>query len=230
MRLEEQLWEEARRVDFARLPFLRSVGDGTCPIEVLQDYALDIATLTEGFTGHLAMIFAHCDDVPVRHAVLANLLEEEGVQSFDGHELVAPSRRNHGTLARELARVFGADPAAPRRPLRSTWLDRKLKEGDWISALAFLTVGYEANVPAVFKPLVAGLRAHYGYSDADLEYLVLHVTADEEHGADGVAMVSRLGVTPEARQIVLDAARRGTLAWYQVHRRHGHALQHRSVA
>ena len=230
MRLEDQLWEEARRVDFSRLPFLRSVADGTCPIEVLQDYALDLATLAEGFTGHLAWIVSLCDDRTVRHAALANFLEEEGVESWDGHELVAPPRRNHGALARELARVFGADPEAPRRPLRSTWLDGKLKQGDWLSALAFLTVGYEVNTPTVFKTLVAGLRTHYGYTDADLEYLVMHVAADEEHGADGVAMVSRLGVTPEARQIVLDGARRGTLAWYQVHRRHGHALQRRSVA
>ncbi|HUR20291.1 MAG TPA: iron-containing redox enzyme family protein [Vicinamibacterales bacterium] len=230
MRLEEQLWEEARRVDFSALPFLRSVADGSCPIEVLRAYALDLATLAEGFTGHLATIFAHCDDVPVRHAVLANLLEEEGVQSFDGHELVTPAGRGHGALACELARVFGADPAAPRRPLRSTWLDQKLRAGDWLSALAFMTVGYEANVPTVFKPLVEGLRTHYGYSDADLEYLVMHVTADEEHGAEGVAMVGRLGVTPETRQLVLDGARRGTLAWYQVHRRHGQAIERRSVA
>jgi pyrroloquinoline quinone (PQQ) biosynthesis protein C len=225
MSLDDRLWRETRKWKFADLPLLRAVHDGTCSVAVLQAYALDLATLAEGFTRQLSWILAHCDDRAVRHSVLANLLEEEGVVSFRAHGgLVAPLERAHGEMARRLARAFGADPDVPRRPLRSAWLDAALQRGNWLAALAFMTVGYEANVPTVFKPLVEGLRTHYSYSEADIEYLVMHVAADEEHGADGVAMVARLGVTPEAERDALEGARRGTLAWYLVHRRHGQSL------
>jgi len=228
MSVEEQLWAETRRLDWSGLPFVRAVTEGRCPKHVLQAYALDLTTLAEDFVHQLPRILASCDDVEVRHAVLANLLEEEGIHRFEAGTFASDPAGRHGVMAGRLARAFGADPDLPRSPIRSTWLDARLDAGDWVSALAFLTVGYEANVPAVFKPLADGLRRHYGYADADIEFLVSHVEADEEHGADGVAMVAAVARTPDAARRAIEGARRGTLAWYQFHRKHGQAVRRSS--
>lgn len=224
MTFEQLLWEETRRVDFSRLPFVRAVDAGTCPPSVLQAYATELAALATGFPRLLCAILALCDDADVRRAVLSNLLEEEGITAYDDGHLVLSADGGHGPLAQALARTLGVTGPLPRTPRTTPWLDDQLRAGRWLGPLAFVTVGYEANVPAVFKPIAAGLHRHYGYSAEDLRYLTMHVAADEEHGAEGVAVIARVSRTPEQREEALDGARRGVLGWYHLHRRLAQAM------
>jgi len=230
MSFANRLWHETRRIDFSALPFVRAVSGGTCPLPVLQAYAMDLATLATGFPRLLSRILALCDDRAGRHAVIGNLLEEEGIESFGAEGLRVCAAGGHGERARALARTFGVGDEVALPFQQSDWIDARLRAGQWLGPLAFVTVGYEANVPAAFTPLVEGLRTHYGYSDRDLEYLIAHVTADAEHGAGGVEMIDRVASTPDMQREALEGARRGTVAFYHLHRKHAQGLKSSGAA
>jgi pyrroloquinoline quinone (PQQ) biosynthesis protein C len=231
MGFADDLGYQASRVDFQRLPFVEAIRDGRCPIEAVRAYAIDLVALAEGFPPLLSWILASCDQREARLAVLANLLEEEGVLAFGEQSgIVAPPGRSHGELARRFATAIGADIPVPSPTLRSAWIDDQLRGGRWLGPLAFLTVGYESNVPRTFAPIIDGLRRHYGCRDDDLVFLTGHVTADAEHGAHGIEMLVRAAATVELQRAALDGAARGTAAFYQLHRRHARQLSRLAIA
>jgi hypothetical protein len=43
--LETKLWQETTRLNLAGLPFITAVQTGTCPMSVLQAWALDLTTM-----------------------------------------------------------------------------------------------------------------------------------------------------------------------------------------
>lgn len=221
----ELLEREAARFDFSTLPFVQAVQSGECPLELLQDYAMQVAGLATGLPRLLGSILALCDDPDVRCGVIANLIDEEGLHVEGGHALVRSGNDSHGVLAVELARALGVPDGTPVPIVKRKWIDAELQAGRWLGPLAFFTVGHEANVPAVFGPLAEGLRDRYGYSDDQLRFLIMHVAADEEHGAEGMAMIARVATTPALEQEALQGARRGVVAWYHLHRHYAHAAR-----
>lgn len=226
MSMTERLWDVARREDVANAALVRAVRDGSCPRSVAQAYMTELAELASGFPSVLASIVALCPDRRTRLTVLANLLEEEGVERFEAHgAMVAPEASNHGVMALRVARALGAPHDAPLRHLRSAWMDSALARGEWLGALAFVTVGFEANVPPVFAELADGFRIHYGCSDEDLAYLLHHVGADAEHAADGIAVLAELARSERSQAEALEGARHGVRAWTHLHRKYAHRIQ-----
>lgn len=217
------LWRETRRIDAAAMPFVRLVEAGDCPTELLGAYAMDLAALAAGFPQLLGGMLAACDRREARRIILANLLEEDG-WTAGPHGLVS-NGLDHAALARELATTFGVPTDRPLPVVRNRWIREQLQEGRWLGPLAFVTVGYEANVPAVFSRLVSALESRYGYSPAQLRYLRMHVAADAEHGADGVEVLASAADSPERAAEALDGARRGVTAWYHLHRQYAHRIR-----
>jgi pyrroloquinoline quinone (PQQ) biosynthesis protein C len=224
---ERQLFKAARESEITTNPFVLGVRDGRCPTEALRDYATDLAILASGFPRVLSSILACCDAPDVRRALLANLLEEEGVVSFQsGAGLLIEPQRHHGAMAWRLARAAGANESdAPQLETGSRWLSEELHAGRWIGPLAFITLGYEAHVPPTFRLLLEGLRQHYHFAEADLVFLTEHLDADERHGAEGAALIARVAVTAELQAQAIAGARRGAKDWHLFHRKHARALR-----
>lgn len=227
--IEGLLRSAANRVDADCHPFTRSIRDGVYPRSGLQFYAADLAVTVSAFSRSLAAIFASCDDPEVRRMLLENLLEEEGATSFcpkDG--LVVDSKRRHSDLAWRFARATGATGDISHLTLIPGWFRRQLNAGNWLGPLAYVVIGYEANIPPTFRILLDGFRQHYGFTEEELTFFTEHTVADERHSAHGAKVISNAATTPELRRQALNGARRGASAWWQFHLHHHRALSSRN--
>lgn len=216
------LWNEVRRRHAAPQTFLDLIDTGRCPRSVLGEYAMELAALAAGFPRLLGAMLAACEDREARRIIVANLLEEEGWACEGG--ALRSNGMEHAALARRLADTFGVPATQPLPIVRNRWIVGELERGRWLGPLAFVTVGYEANVPAVFSRLTHALETRYGYTREQLAYLHLHVAADAEHGADGVEVLARAADTPDRAAEALAGARRGITAWYHLHRRYAQRI------
>ncbi|HYE66489.1 MAG TPA: iron-containing redox enzyme family protein [Pyrinomonadaceae bacterium] len=224
---EEQLLATASRFDNASHPFARGVRDGIYPRAGLHLYATELAAVVSAFSRSLAAIFARCDDAEVRRMLLENLLEEEGAVSFRPNDgLVVDPRRRHSDLARRFARAAGAvEDDAHGRVKIPTWFIRELGEDRWIGPLAYVVIGYEANIPPMFRALLEGFRHHYHFTEEELAFFTEHTVADVRHSAQGAAIIAAAARDPVAQREALDGARRGASVWWQFHLRHHRALR-----
>jgi pyrroloquinoline quinone (PQQ) biosynthesis protein C len=100
------------------------------------------------------------------------------------------------------------------------WFSRQIAAGNWIGPFAYIAVGTEANVPPTYRLLIPALAERYGFSEADLEFLIEHVSADDRHALDGALLLESIATTESARQQALEGARRGGRGWWEILRRH----------
>lgn len=220
----DELLAISRPFDIRDSPFLRGVERGTCPPEVVRDYAIYIMAAAFAFPNVLAAILTACDDTAVRKVILGNLLEEEGVVAYaPGQGVTVEDGRRHGRMAERFARAAGASGAgiAAAQIRRSRWFDQALRDGNWLGAFTYFSVGYEANVPQTFRLLAGPLERHYGLPRPDLEFLYEHMEADVRHGEESAALIAAAATTEALRQQAREGARRGGRAWWEMHRRFG---------
>lgn len=199
-------------------PFVEALVDGRASRDVIRRYVVALTVMASVFPRRLAAILSICDEDEIRHSLIANLLEEEGVAAWDpaGGLRVAPERR-HCEMARRLARAAGASDAEIRDAAmnirESRWFSNAIDSGDWIGAYAYATVGHEGNVPKTFRQLIPPLIERYGFARGDLIFLTEHCEADERHGSESAQAIARVSRTDEARARALEGARRGGAAW-----------------
>ncbi|MFN0084400.1 MAG: iron-containing redox enzyme family protein [Blastocatellia bacterium] len=219
--LAAQLLDAARAPDITQNAFVQGIAEGRHPKTALRDYARELAALAGNLPSVLARLYSHCDDDRARRVLLENLLEETGVASYDSSAglVIAPHRIHVGMAARFL-RATGADATDMTSRASGEWLTGELDRGRWLGPFAYVCVGIEANVPRAFRLLFAGLRAHYGFSDEDLEFFTEHFIADEKHGALGAGVAAAAAGTDALRQEAFRGARRGALAFWHLHQRH----------
>ena len=202
-------------------PFVVAVSNGTLQREAIRDYACVLTNLSAALPRSLAIIMSLCPDRNVRQFLLNNLLEEDGAIEFStGNGLAMDHSRAHPVLGEKFALAAGATPEQIRTTqATSPWFDEQLSMGNWIAALAYMSVGVEAGTPRMFELIIPPLRKHYGFSEDALEFLIIHVEADKRHGDEARDLVER--AAQEAGQVeeAVNAARRGALAWWQLHRR-----------
>jgi len=223
MSFAKELFAAAHPHPIAEHPFVAAVRSGTASTESIRTFALHIASATEAFVRSLYAILAICPNERVRQALIGNVLEEEGATSYvPGVGATFDPARRHPPMARRFALAAGVTDAdvdafevGPPR-----WYARALQEGNWIGPLAYVAVGTEANIPLTYREIIPALSEHYGFSNADLEFLIEHVTADDRHGLDGAMMIESVAHTDQARRQALEGARRGGNGWWQILRKH----------
>jgi pyrroloquinoline quinone (PQQ) biosynthesis protein C len=206
----------------ARNPFVMSVCRGDAPRAAIRAYAEQLAVLADMFPSMLSSLMSMCDEPVIRRALINNLLEEEGAVGYGAHGVVFDPERRHGAVARRMTsalRSWPPDDELRRTSEHASFIDRCLAERRWVSAVSFLTVGYEANVPPTFALLAPALASHYGLDDAALEFMILHIGADERHAETGAAMMESIATTAERRAQALEGAVAGARAWWALHTR-----------
>ena len=213
----------AARLDMRRNPFIGAMTAGRCSRDVVRRYAAGVFSFAETFPQLLLAIASRCDDREVRLALLENLMEEEGIVAIDGGHFVVDESRRHPALARRFAHAAGVSDddlraAAAAAPVAAKWLHGAIAADRVAAALAYVTIGFEANTPATMILLASALEKNYGFASHDLEFLTAHVEADAGHAAAGLRLTARIARDDAARADAIRGAHRGAAAWWWWHR------------
>ena len=158
-------------------PFYRRWSAGALTRQDLATYARVYYSHVAAFPEYLEAAAERAELPAVRAELLENLREER------------TEPRPHAELWLRFAAAVGADPAAvlaatPAGAARRT-VDqfRRLCGNGTAAALAAL-YAYESQQPEVSRQKMAGLREHYGISDAAaLSYFSVHAETDQRHRA-----------------------------------------------
>jgi pyrroloquinoline quinone (PQQ) biosynthesis protein C len=219
----EALYAAARPHDIETHPFILRVREGVSTRDEIRSFALHLASATESFVRALHAILSICPDPLVRHSLISNVLEEEGMTAFvPGEGAKFDPERHHPTMARRFARAAGVSDAdlhafavGPPR-----WFQRALAAGNWLGPFAYIAVGTEASIPPTYRLLVPAFQQRYGFNDRDLEFLYEHMTVDDRHGEEGAQLIASVATTDTARKQALEGARRGGSGWWQILLKH----------
>jgi pyrroloquinoline quinone (PQQ) biosynthesis protein C len=219
----EALYAAARPKPLETHPFITQVRNGDANAEEIRSFALHLASATESFVRALHAILSICPDPDVRHALISNVLEEEGTTGYvPGVGATFDATRHHPTMAKRFARAAGATDAAIAAftvgPPR--WFQRALQVGNWLGPFAYIAVGTEANIPPTYRLLVPPFLSRYGFNDSDLEFLYEHMTVDDRHGEEGAGLIAAVATTQAAQQQALEGARRGGNGWWKILEKH----------
>jgi pyrroloquinoline-quinone synthase len=158
-------------------PFYRRWSAGALTRQDLATYARVYYPHVAAFPEYLEAAAERAELPAVRAELLANLREER------------TEPRPHAELWLRFAAAVGSDPATvlaatPAASARRT-VDQfhRLCGSGTAAALAAL-YAYESQQPEVSSQKMAGLREHYGISDAAaLSYFSVHAEADQRHRA-----------------------------------------------
>ncbi len=223
MTFAEELVRTAHPEPIETHPFVLQVRSGEASRDAIRSFALHIASATESFVRALYAVLSVCTDVRARQSFIGNVLEEEGAIGFiPGIGATFNQARRHPAMARNFTRAAGvADHEIDAfRVGPPNWFSRQIAAGNWIGPFAYIAVGTEANVPPTYRLLIPALAERYGFSEADLEFLIEHVSADDRHALDGALLLESIATTESARQQALEGARRGGRGWWEILRRH----------
>jgi len=183
-------------------PFYVAWQEGTLTREALRTYAAQYYQHVKAFPTYLSALYARCDDLETRQALLRNLRDEE-----EGSE-------SHPELWLRFATAVGcADGEAestrsePETATAIAAFRRAVSEGSVARGLAAL-YAYEAMVPAVAAEKIRGLAAHYGIEGSPAtDYFEVHRTLDVEHAGETRALLAiRLEDSGEAAEAEAGAA------------------------
>jgi pyrroloquinoline-quinone synthase len=162
-------------------PFYKAWTAGALTREDLRLYAQDYYHHVQAFPTYLAELAIRLDESELRRAVLANMVDENGLDNTSDTVDVA-----HSELWLDFAEGMGS-----RREMRTHTpipeIDELIEsfhriagEGTPEEALAAF-YAYESQVPRVAKEKERGLREMYGADDETCGYFSLHATADIYH-------------------------------------------------
>lgn len=223
MSFADSLYAAARLQKIETNPFIIRVCEGAATTNEVREFALHLTSATESFVRSLHSILSICPDSLVRHSLISNVLEEEGMTAYvPGEGATFDPARHHPTMARRFARAAGVTDAEldAFRVGPPRWFHRAIAAGNWLGPFAYIAVGTEASIPPTYRLLVPAFAEHYGFSDADMEFLYEHMTVDDRHGEEGAQLIAAVATTEEARRQALEGARRGGNGWWQILAQH----------
>jgi pyrroloquinoline-quinone synthase len=172
-------------------PFYSAWSKGELTREALQKYAEQYYHWVHAFPTWLSGAHANAGELPMRQAILENLIDEER-----GPE-------NHPELWLRFCDALGLDREAVLRadllPETKAAIDAMREIAREQSAVATLGAlyAYESQQPEVMKTKREGLRDSYGVTTGH-DYFEVHERMDVEHSADERALLTRYGAGHEA--------------------------------
>jgi len=203
----QQLDARIAKYDLLCHPFYKAWSAGRLTREDLRGYAQDYYHHVEAFPSYLAALGMRLEDSDLRHAVLANMCDEKGVDGRKGANAIP-----HSDLWLDFAEGMGSSrnlewhsPVPQIRQL-IRYFQRAASEGLPEEALAAF-YAYESQVPRIAQEKEARLREIYGADDKTCGYFALHAEEDVYHARVWRGLLEkRLAQHPEAADAALDAA------------------------
>ncbi|HXG94421.1 MAG TPA: iron-containing redox enzyme family protein [Blastocatellia bacterium] len=203
-RFVDELFHVMREQPF-RDPSFDAIRSGRMPREAVKLWALQTMLVVRHFTRFISAIHANCADRDAQMLLAENLWEEHGRGNTE---------RDHFSLAKRLARSLGASDEEIENfePLPETtdYINYCLKvtrEASFIESMAAIGLGIEYFMPQFFGALAEGLRSHYGLTAADVQYLSVHVSEDQDHSRRSIEIIEKCADTDEAKEKAKQALR-----------------------
>ena len=184
-------------------PIVVAMEDGSATLAQLQLFTEQFYLHISRMLPWIGAIYVRCPHEDVRTALVKNLAEEcTGYQTETGA---------HPELLLQFGEALGMD-IDPVRVAEQMAEGRRLTDyfefmglcREWFVPLSAIGIGLESFVPDTFRRIVAALKKNYGLTDEQLIFWTMHIMADEEHGDEGIEMVSKYAITAEARKDVFD--------------------------
>lgn len=212
----EQLESRIAKYDLLCHPFYKAWAAGDLSHEDLQEYGQQYYHQVEAFPAYLAQFGIRLQDGELRHAVLANMSEEKGLEDAFGE----PGRA-HSELWLDFAEGMGGDRnlrghrPVPQMAELMAFFHWVASEGTPEEALAAF-YAYESQIPRVAAEKARGLREMYGTDERTCGYFTLHTTADIYHSQVWRKQLERrLKANPQAASKALEAGERAAKAlWH----------------
>jgi pyrroloquinoline-quinone synthase len=203
----EELDVRIAKYDLLCHPFYKAWSSGELTRDDLREYAQDYYHHVEAFPSYLAAFALRLDDGELLRAVLANMRDENGLDSAGEQESMP-----HSELWLDFAEGMGSTrnldkhvPVAGVRQLVQHFQGVASEASPEEALAAFYA--YESQVPRVAQEKERGLREMYHADDKTCGYFSLHATADVYHSRVWKKQLEkRIAVNPEAANIALDAA------------------------
>jgi pyrroloquinoline-quinone synthase len=202
-----QLEARIAKYDLLCHPFYKAWSAGELTRDDLREYAQDYYHHVEAFPSYLAAFGLRLEDGDLRRAVLANMLDEKGVEKHSGKDAVP-----HHELWLDFAEGMGSTRNLERHsPVKEVGeLIRHFQgvasEGTPEEGLAAF-YAYESQVPRVAQEKERGLREMYGADNKTCGYFSLHATADVYHSRVWHGQLKkRIEANPETANAALDTA------------------------
>jgi pyrroloquinoline-quinone synthase len=182
-------------------PYVVALEAGTATMPQIQYVTKQFYLHIRNMLPWIGEIYVKCPYEDVREVLVKNLAEE-CMGTFSG-------TKAHPELLLDFARAIGAD-VDEWRVSEQLPVGRRLTEyfefmstcRDWFVPLSAIGIGLESFVPQTFKRMVAAFKTNYNMPDDDIVFWAMHIEADEEHGDEGIELVSKYAITPEQREVV----------------------------
>jgi pyrroloquinoline-quinone synthase len=181
-----------------RDPILDAVRKSTISRRGISIWVGQALLVVKEFPRFISAIHSNCPSRPAQQLLAENLWEEHG-RGRPEHD--------HYTLLLRLAaslkapdEVVGSVEAFPET---TEYIDHCLsvtQKAGFVESMAAIGIGIEFYMPSFFGSLAAALRTNYDLSVADVEYLMVHVTEDEDHARRSIELIQLHADTEEARQ------------------------------
>ena len=199
-------------------PFLDAVEGGRMARAGARAWTLQAALVVRQFTRFISAIHANCPHRDGQQLLAENLWEEHGGGFVEG---------DHYALVRRMARSLGAtdEEIDATTPLAETtdYIDFCLhitRDGSFIEGMTAIGVGLERYMPVFFGALGNAFQRRYGLSRKDVQYLLVHVGADEDHSRRAIEIIAAYARETEERE----GARQALRGMLRVKRRFAEAL------
>jgi len=182
-------------------PFYQAWSTGQLTKEDLQFYAGQYYALETTFPRLLSRVHSNCDNPAVRQGILENLIDEER------------GEQNHRELWLQFAEGLGlsreATMHAELHPETKKCIDTLMElaaDPNPVVGLAAL-YAYEAQLPAVSKSKIDGLKRFYGIDDPRaIQFFEVHKEVDAWHSEQEKVMLAELGATMDVAQPAAEKA------------------------
>lgn len=184
-------------------PIVYAMEDGSATIPQLQLFTEQFYLHISRMLPWIGAIYVRCPHEDVRTALVKNLAEE-----CTGYQTQTDA---HPDLLLQFGEALGMDSVVTRSAEQMTE-GRRLTDyfefmglcRDWYVPLSAIGIGLESFVPDTFRRIVAAMKVNYDMTDEQLIFWTMHIIADEEHGDEGIEMVSKYALTADARKNVFD--------------------------
>lgn len=184
-------------------PIVNEMEAGTVTIPQLHLFTEQFYLHISRMLPWIGAIYVRCPHEEVRTTLVKNLAEECTGSYTDTDA--------HPTLLLEFAKALGSDTdqivQAEQLPEGRRVTDYFEFMGlcrEWFVPLSAIGIGLESFVPETFTRVVAAMRENYDMTDEQLIFWTMHIIADDEHGDEGIELVSEYALTPDARKQVFD--------------------------
>jgi pyrroloquinoline-quinone synthase len=202
-----QLEARIAKYDLLCHPFYKAWSAGELTRDDLREYAQDYYHHVEAFPSYLAAFGLRLEDGDLRRAVLANMLDEKGVEKHSGKDAVP-----HHELWLDFAEGMGSTRNLERHsPVKE--VGELIRHFQGVASESTPEEGlaafyaYESQVPRVAQEKARGLREMYGADNKTCGYFSLHATADVYHSRVWHGQLKkRIEANPETANAALDTA------------------------